>query len=106
MISRDQLVAIISSLDTGSLIDMLAAKGIKLADPQAVLDADEGGQSALESWNQRTIPVKQDARPSLMDKNYLDVEQPKAQVQRPSYLDGESDMLTEFANDEDDGGAY
>jgi hypothetical protein len=79
---RSKAIAVLSSLDTDSLLKALSANGINMGKPTGDADTLNGLQAPdddnnkIEGWNERTIKVKGvDNRPSLVDKEYLQPEE-------------------------------
>lgn len=104
--NREQLLSIITSLDTGSLIDMLAAKGIRLADPEAVLRGGEDQGGGLDPWNKTRVQLGDSNRPKLFDqRNIIEPKQPTQKPTVPDFL-GDSGMMDAMAYDSGDDGEY
>jgi hypothetical protein len=88
---RDVIEKIITSMDTGTLVKMLATQGVNIqAEPtsgQELVDAAQGGDK-IESWNDMKVPGASSARPPIHDPQTY-TEQ-RAQ-ERPEYMqDGQS----------------
>lgn len=91
MMDREQLINMLGSMDTGSLIKMLATQGVKIEDPGCDMDMDEDDSgSKVADWNTREVQVGSDERPKLFDKHKflkMDIKQPMQQA--PEYLNPE-----------------
>ena len=95
--SREMILGIINSFDTGSLLDMLATKGINISNPGGgelnIRDDDQ----PLEVWNDRRVATSPDNRPRLFDKSKHIAVSPEQQQQYqvPDYLTREPDTSLE-----------
>jgi hypothetical protein len=88
MMQREQMEAIIKSLDTESLQKMLSVVGINVQPMpgEELIDAAEG--SKMESWNDTRVPISRSQRPPISaPESYLkEMEQRETGQQPPQYL--------------------
>lgn len=85
MIDREALITIISSMDTGKLIEMLGTQGINIANPEAqAFDPED----SPEDWNMREVAVGPANKPDIFDRNArvkMDILEPRRP--EPEYMD-------------------
>jgi len=103
MMSREQLLQIFGSLDTDSLIDMLAVKGINInRDPEMGEVGYEEPESKIESWNDVRIKGGKDSRPDLISRQpeVVDVP-PPTRKREPEFMEAmeeeSMDSLDDYA---------
>lgn len=102
MIEKNVLIAILSEMEPGELIDMLATKGIKIGNPEPQLDDSD---LRVEGWNEKDISIGPSNKPGIADPNRLikiPVMQPKRPV--PEYLDDEYEPVMDDDQGLGDGG--
>ena len=88
---RDQLTAMISALDTGTLIKMLQVAGIHVANPED--DSLSGlavgqGESQMEPWNTQKVNVAETSRPPIHTRDFTVVQPKPVQRQIPGMNPG------------------
>ena len=90
---RDQLQAIIGSLDTGTLIKMLQVAGIHVANPEddslsGLAMGQEQGGSQMEPWNTQKVNVAETSRPPIHTRDFTVVQPKPVQRQIPGMNPG------------------
>ncbi len=91
-IQREQLEAIVKSLDTGTLVKFLQQQGIQVdAQPSSAELMVQAAQDKPESWNEMKVDVPTTQRGPINDPASYMAQQPQAQQTpigaRPQYLD-------------------
>lgn len=87
--NRDAIENIVRSLDTGTLVDMLASKGIHIGEPQeeSPLWSSEEEENP-QAWNNIKIDIPQrEKQPLHSPEKYL---KPKVEEVRPEYIASET----------------
>lgn len=89
MLTRDQMVSILSAMADDKLLQAMSAVGIDTGGQpgMAGLDLGEEEASGIQSWNARDVSVPPANKPALFDKQVIEPPQ-EVMAQDRAYLQG------------------
>lgn len=87
MLTREQMVSILSAMADDKLLQAMSAVGIDTGGQEAGYDLGQEEASGIQSWNARDVSVPPPNKPALFDKQVIEPPQ-QIMAQDRAYMQG------------------